>query len=304
MGRFENSFSINGIDNLQWVRHIVQFITFIWLNAKIFGIASTGIIVPYLHITEAPFSVVHGAYESLEYTIARGVFPILVLGIIYLTAITVGRAFCGWACPFGMVQDFLSYLPFKKTKLTPAAVNQFKDIKWGVLGFSFMCSLIVAWRRSQSGAWNTEDPIGAFSDSPFSVINPSGTLFAYIPWMALWNTNVLASAGLTAWFKMAVLVGAVLVPSIYVPRFFCRFLCPLGALLEPVTKFKFLRIRYKTKEGGEGLNAMLADVCPMGVQVGKESSEYIDHPSCIHCGKCITEDPKNLTQTILERASE
>ena len=63
-----------------------------------------GIVVPYLHVTESPFSTVNGAYESLEYTIARGVFPLLVLGTIYLTAITVGRVFCGWACPFGLVQ--------------------------------------------------------------------------------------------------------------------------------------------------------------------------------------------------------
>jgi hypothetical protein len=60
--------------------------------------------VPYLHVTQSPWSTVHGAYESLEYTIARGIFPLLVLGVIYLTAVTVGRLFCGWACPFGLVQ--------------------------------------------------------------------------------------------------------------------------------------------------------------------------------------------------------
>lgn len=62
------------------------------------------LIVPYLHSTQSPFSVVHGAYDAMEYTLAKGLPPILVLGIIYLTAITVGRLFCGWACPLGMVQ--------------------------------------------------------------------------------------------------------------------------------------------------------------------------------------------------------
>jgi hypothetical protein len=38
-------------------------------------------------------------------------------------------------------------------------------------------------------------PHQVFSDSPFSVISPAGTLFAYLPWVALWNTNVLLSAG-------------------------------------------------------------------------------------------------------------
>lgn len=75
-----------------------------------------GIIVPYLHVTQAPFSTVHGAYESLEYTIARGLFPLLVLGVIYLTAVTVGRLFCGWACPFGLVQ-----VHSETTLVTPSA---------------------------------------------------------------------------------------------------------------------------------------------------------------------------------------
>lgn len=60
--------------------------------------------MPYLHPTGAPFSVVHGAYDSLEYTISQAVFPVLVLGIIYLTGVLVGKVFCGWACPVGMIQ--------------------------------------------------------------------------------------------------------------------------------------------------------------------------------------------------------
>lgn len=75
--------------------------------------SNTGLILPYLHVTQSPFSTAHGAYESLEYTIARGVFPLLVLGIIYLTAVTVGRLFCGWACPFGLVQVHPAKIPIR-----------------------------------------------------------------------------------------------------------------------------------------------------------------------------------------------
>jgi len=191
-----------------------------------------------------------------------------------------------------MVQDFLSYLPFKKQRLTPATVSQIKDIKWVVLGLSILSAILVGWRRSSSSVH--EHPMGVFSDAPFSVFSPSGTLFAYIPWMMLWNNNVLATAGLTAWVKMGLLV-AVLVPSLYVPRFFCRYICPLGALYEPMAPFKFLRIQRSNKLSTEELNKVLYDVCPMGVQLEKDSSaEVLDHPACIHCGKCVTEEPRNL----------
>jgi len=297
MGRFESAFSLKEQHSLQFVRHITQFVVFLFLNGKLLGLAGTGIIVPYLHVTESPFSTVHGAYESLEYTIARGTFPLLVLGVIYLTAATVGRVFCGWACPFGLVQALISYLPFKKQRLSVSAIQQVKDLKWIVVGLSIFSALLVGWRRAASSV--EENPMGVFSDSPFSVLSPSGTLFAYIPWMMLWNNNVLAVAGLTAWIKMGLLV-ATLVPSLYVPRFFCRYVCPMGALLEPATQIKTLRIHKSTKVDNEELNKVLYDICPMGVQLDKDSSaDFIDSPNCIHCGKCITEDPKNLEPKFL-----
>jgi len=265
------------------------------LNGKLFGLQSTNLIVPYLHTTEAPFSTAHGAYESLEYTIAQGLFPIIVLGIIYLTAVTVGRILCGWACPLGMVQDFLSYMPFKKQRISPNIASQLRDVKWAVVSFSLLTSILVGYGRIKGTI--TENSVGAFTDSPFSVISPSGTLFAYIPWMVLWQNNVLATAGLVGWFKFAVFF-AVMVPSLYIPRFFCRYICPMGALLEPISQFKLLRIHRSSKLSKEDYNKVLNDVCPMGVTFQSEESEFIDHPSCVHCGKCVTESPIHLNQTL------
>jgi ferredoxin-type protein NapH len=296
--RFERANSILSVGTLQYLRHTSQLLATVFANGKLLGLASTGLIVPYLHVTQSPWSTVHGAYESLEYTIARGIFPLLVLGVIYLTAITVGRLFCGWACPFGLVQDLLSYLPFKKQRLPASTTAQLKDLKYAVLGFSLISVILVAWRRAS--ALGHEEPMGVFSDSPFSVISPANTLFAFLPWLALWNTNVLASAGVIAWIKLALCV-AVIVPSVVIPRFFCRYLCPMGTLLEPVSSYKLLRISRSSKTPLPEVNRVLGDVCPMGVQLEKE--DYVsDHPSCIHCGKCVTESPTTFAQTILEKS--
>ncbi len=80
------------------------------------------------------FRLVHGLYESLEYTLCKGWVPLTVLAIVGLTGSAVGRLFCGWACPFGMVQDFLSYLPFSKTRPDPAITKYLKGAKWAILG--------------------------------------------------------------------------------------------------------------------------------------------------------------------------
>jgi len=309
---FEKSYKLGQLEPLQVVRHVVQLITFVFLNAKLFGIAATAIIVPYLHASQAPFSVATGAYDSLEYTVTHCTFPLITLGVIYLAALVVGKAFCGWACPFGMVQDFLSYLPFAKRRtLSSNAIAQLKDIKWVVVGFSVFCSLLVCWRRAATGfslanvgrvGYEVEDPIGVFSDAPFAVINPSGTLFAYIPWMAIWKGSVVSSAGFAGYAKLLVFV-AVIVPSLYIPRFFCRYLCPMAAIMEPVFRFRFLKIHYNaSKAGREEANNVLANVCPMGVQIEKDSTDtYIDNVQCIHCGKCVTEEPTVFSQRFLEQ---
>jgi len=149
-----------GHDTLQYLRHLVQLIVLAVLNGKLFGLASTHIVVPYLHSTQTPWSTVHGAYESLENTIARGFFPIFLLGIIYLTAVTVGKVLCGWACPFGLIQDLLSYLPIKKQKLSAATVSQVKDIKWVIVGLSIVTAILVGFRRQQKP--DDDDPASFF----------------------------------------------------------------------------------------------------------------------------------------------
>jgi len=283
------------LDSLQILRHIVQVIVFLVLNGKLFGLASTNIIVPYLHPTEAPFSTVHGAYESLEYSIAKGVFPILVLGVVYCTAVTVGKVFCGWACPFGLVQDVLSYLPFKKEKVSNDTYKSVKDIKWAIVGFSLLVSILVGFRRLSSPR---DQPVGVFSDSPFAVLSPSGTLFAYVPWMMMWKQNVLVTAGLFGWVKFALLLAA-LVPSLYIPRFFCRYICPMGALLDPLSAYKAVRITVKKDKDADYINEKLNEVCPMGVTVTtNEIGGSIESPSCIHCGACTTQYPKLFKQEV------
>jgi len=195
----------------------------------------------------------------------------------------------------GMFQDFLSYLPVKKQKLTNATNSSLRDIKWAFVAFSLIVSLLVGLRRS---SLTIDSPMGVFSDSPFSVISPSATLFTYIPWMFLWKSDVLSNLGALGFFKMGILV-AILAPSVYIPRFFCRFICPLGALLEPLSKYKMLRIYRNPKQSKDELNKVLSDVCPMGVQIQNEESEFIDHPGCVQCGKCVTESPRTLFPKVM-----
>lgn len=62
-------------------------------------------------------------------------------------------------------------------------------------------------------------------------------MFAYLPWLALWRADIITNGGWIVFIKFAALF-AFLGPSLYVPRFFCRYFCPMGTLLDPVTSYK------------------------------------------------------------------
>ena len=152
-----------------------------------------------------------------------------------------------------------------------------------------MLAVLSGWRRHE-----TDLPLGFFSEAPFQVLSPSGTLFAYLPWMALWKSNVLIEAGLWGWLKLVLLI-AVLVPSVYIPRFFCRYVCPMGAVLTPLAPYKFLRIKRSTSSTASENNKVLNEVCPMSCSVTDKDTFVVDE-GCIHCGNCTTAAPEMFSQ--------
>ncbi|NLJ94331.1 MAG: 4Fe-4S binding protein, partial [Clostridiaceae bacterium] len=53
-----------------------------------------------------------------------------VIGILFLSGILLGRWFCGWLCPFGLIQELIYKLPIKKIKLKMNLDNLFRKIKF------------------------------------------------------------------------------------------------------------------------------------------------------------------------------
>lgn len=206
--------------------------------------------------------------------------------------VTVGRLFCGWACPFGLVQDLLAMVPVKKEQNWMGFRDQAKHLKWVLILYSIIMSILVGWRRNYEG-----DSFGVMDNAPFEVLSPSGTLFAYLPWMFLWKSNVLISSGFYGWAKLVILIGT-LAPSLYIPRFFCRYVCPLGGALEVFAPFKFLRVNRIGGASKDECNKVLDSVCSMGVRISSESDNFIADGNCTHCGACVAASPDLFEQAI------
>jgi polyferredoxin len=157
------------------------------------------------------------------------------LATVILT-IVLGRFFCGWVCPFGSVHHFVGFLGNRKK---PAAqkirLNKYRKpqcIKYFILIFL----LVMAAFPSLAATLQTGllDPIPLVTRS-FNVVllpivdRPAGL------------ASVSERFYERAWLILAIFFAAVFL-NLAIPRFYCRFICPLGALFAVLSRFAIWRI--------------------------------------------------------------
>jgi ferredoxin len=195
------------------------------------------------------------------------------LGTVVLTII-FGRYFCSWLCPFGSIHHFVGYLGNRNKKVADRIrLNRYRKaqcIKYLVLVFLLgMAAFPSLASTLQTGLL---DPIPLVTRSVNLVLLPildRGTSL----------TSVDARFYELGWLTLAVFSAAVLL-NLVIPRFYCRFICPLGAFLGIISRFAIWRIG-KTKS--ECINCKL---CEKSCEGGCEPSSNIKIAECVLCFNC------------------
>lgn len=210
-----------------------------------------------------------GAVETFITWITTGTFITkihgsnLILGLALLIAtLLVGNAFCGWICPFGALQDALTWvrneLGLKARHLPPAWDA---GLRWGryvVLG------VILYFSVTTATLW-------------FADYDPYVTLFG-LHWLFEWSDALWVGLGITA---------VVLAASVVIDRFWCRYLCPLGAVFAVLGHLSLLRIK---RVEATCTDCTLCDrPCPVGITVSKANP--LVNTDCIGCMDCVATCP-------------
>ena len=160
----------------------------------------------------------HAVYSGLAWSL-----------VILIPTCLLGRFFCGWICPMGSLNQFLGGIwseAGRRKTLIPA--NRYK--KWQTIKYLLLIagSLAALWRINIVG-WI--DPFSLLVRSAgLSILPAAASKKYYVVYQPhYWLSVLLCLAFL-----------AILAMNLRVTRFWCRALCPLGALLGMASRWSIL----------------------------------------------------------------
>jgi ferredoxin-type protein NapH len=284
-------------------RRIVQFLSFLFLSSIVFNLGSLPLLFPVLWTWGLPQNTGGDAFTAIQLMFSGWkniyfAFPWLGLASFLAVGILIGKSMCGWVCPFGFIQDLLVFIKRKKMEFAPRTHNSAVYAKYVVLAVTLFISATFAVSSVVGGADSYRGALGIFVDAPFTTLSPAETLFATLPraindfrnqTMTTPVTNVLSgivSVPALFWAQFAILIG-VLIFAAYVPRSWCKYLCPHGAIMAILNRFSFIGLRRELVGCTKVDCRACVEVCPMRVPILDLPWEKFSHPECIYCMKCV-----------------
>lgn len=266
------------MDKRKWVQALWAFTTNAhiqgFLTGKIYKGKLKNVCVPGLNCYSCPGALGScpiGAMQSVAGSTPYGI-SMYVLGFLIFVGIIIGRFVCGWLCPFGWIQELFYKIPMPKIKV-PKKLNNIL----GMIKYAMLIVLVILLPIF------TVDQFGIATPYFCKLVCPAGTLEGGIP-LLLTNKSLRGAIGGLFTWKMFVLV-AVVMGSILIFRFFCRYLCPLGAfysIFNPISFYKYKIDEEKCTKCG-----VCTKKCKMDIEVYKSPNSR----ECIRCGECVKACP-------------
>lgn len=206
-----------------------------------------------VHVTAAIKSLLSG--NSL-YNYLYDPVCLVLLVFTLVTFFIWGRGtFCGWLCPFGALQEFVGKiaqcLHLPQLKLSGVTTRRMEKLRYGALAMLIGAALFFPWLGEK-----------------LNEVEPFKT-----------SITVAFDRG---WPFVAYAVGLLAAGAIYY-KFFCRFICPLGAAMSIGGHLRLLDWLRRRKECGKPCQR-----CTSACQYGAiEETGQIRYDNCFQCLDCV-----------------
>lgn len=222
--------------------------------------------------------------------------------ILVALSVVFGQAWCGWICPLGTVLDWFG---FKRGRERPA-LDASNDQNWRKVKYSLLIAILIAaflgnlsllifdpltilFRTLSSGLWPALDQaviaIESFLINIPALVEP---VVAFDAWIRPRLLPVEPAYTPAVSLFTLVFVGIILL-NLLAPRFWCRYLCPLGGLLGLISKASL----YRRQVSQDCTGCSLCErVCPMGT-INPERNFESDPSECTLCLDCLDACPRS-----------
>jgi len=221
---------------------------------------------------------------------------VLALATLLLTLV-FGRAWCGWLCPLGTMLDLLpAKLGRGPRPAVPEGLRKVKYVLFFLILFAallgnqtllFLDPLAIFFRTLTAAVWPILDQIVTALETLLSQIpgfdGPISSLDAAIRPLILPAEPVSYqdAFGFASFFVVLVALNAL------APRFWCRYLCPLGGFLGLISRVAVFRRTTAVSCSNCGL---CAEDCPTGT-IDAARSNASDPAECTVCMECLETCP-------------
>jgi ferredoxin-type protein NapH len=249
-------------------RSLVQVISAVVINSSVTQRLTRGFPCPALNCHACPAAAFACPIGALQHFVTLGATPFYLLGVLALVGGLVGRAACGWLCPFGWIQELVHQLPGPKWR----ASNRFTWSRYVILGGLV---IVIPWITGQP--W-------------FCKLCPAGMLEAGVP-LVLWSAEIRALVG-PLYLVKGLILAAMAGWMVATQRPFCRWICPLGALWSPLNRISLLQLEVACSSCS-GCNRC-REVCPVDIHVHEDPN----NEACIRCLACVRECPAGCISVV------
>ncbi|NHJ84627.1 MAG: 4Fe-4S binding protein [Asgard group archaeon] len=279
------------------LRWLVQIASFLLINGGLIGVGWHLAILPINQPAGAPFTTVLGAFDVLQQMLAGGLFPFISFGVFLIIGGLLGRMMCGWVCPFGFFQDLLRLVPIKKLKISKPLNKGLRDIRAVIFWAIILVVSFLGYKILIDDLAYVEG-FAPFDKQPWTPFNPAATLFVMFFYMIFWKQHPGGDEDFVAgnwkfmfYFRIIILL-AVIVMSIFIPRFYCRYVCPIGYAMGYTAKISLVGIaRNPARCTRCGSCEDMCEKSAMQVPILDYSYERVRDSNCTNCGSCLDACP-------------